>query len=239
MSNPPSKPPDRPSVLDDIEIAVLLYGDFPHLAERCLGSILPLYNAGVRTTVYANDPSPATLAVALGMGYDPIVFSPQIYKYPVLKLTVAAAVRPFLMWFDDDSYIKHEDKLGWLRMVNVERQVKKADLMGSVYTQALMGGQAKWVRTRPWFKGKPVRQVPSFVQGAWWLARTAFLRELGWPDADIRHNGGDVMLGVACDQAGGKMVKFREGVAINADDAGNESKSKRRGHSEPPVGKNA
>lgn len=222
----------------DTDIAALLYGDYPHLTDRCLRPLTKLRDAGVDVRVYANEPSDGSMAAAAELGFSPSVFTPQIYKYPVLRKAIASARSKFFMWFDDDSFIRADDPAGWLKKLELVAKHTGADLLGSVYTINLSPDQIAWAKTRPWYRGLPIKPSPAFVTGGWWMARTDFLRRLGWPDQQLRHNGGDVMLGLACHQAGAKIVHFRDGVGINASyPEGEESKHGRRGFSERPAGR--
>lgn len=228
----------RPSGSFATEIAVLIYGDYPHLADRCLRPLVKLREAGVDVRVYANEPSDASMSAAVGLGFSPKVYIPQVYKYPVLREAIASTQSKFFMWFDDDSFIRSADPISWLSKLELVASSTGADLLGSVYSIGLSSDQTEWVKTRAWYRGRPINPKPGFVTGGWWMARTGFLRGLGWPDPQLRHNGGDVMLGLACQQVGAKVVHFRDGVAINASyPEGEESKHGRRGFSERPAGR--
>ena len=52
----------------------------------------------------------------------------------------------------------------------------------------------------------------------------------------LKHRGGDVLLGELIRSQGLKLANYKKGVAINADDNGKESASKRRGYDEQPIG---
>lgn len=216
---------------------VLLYGDYPQLAERCLKPLGQFRKAGIPVLIGANLPSSGTVKAVEKLGHT-ITYSaqPQIFKYPMMRKLLADVKTEYVMWFDDDSYISDPDPLTWLKITELRMISEDADLMGSLYFIQLRPEQQQWITTRPWYRGKPVPTKQKFVQGAWWMAKTATLRELNWPDPQIRHNGGDVMLGVAMEQNDKRMIPYRLHVAINADASGNESKSKRRGHSEQPIG---
>lgn len=219
-----------------IDVAVLLYGDYPKLAERCLSSLQPLVRLGIPVRVYANEPSDRTLSVARSLGHEPIVFSPQRYKYPVMRLAVAESTASLFMWFDDDSCLMATDAAGWLAKLRAVFR-SDADVVGSIYVPSLFTEQQKaWAKTRPWYAGLPISSKPRFVTGGWWTARRSVLTALDWPDLTLRHRGGDVALGVACAQNGFKLVHFNRGVAINADEALRESKSVRRGYDEKSAG---
>lgn len=68
------------------------------------------------------------------------------------------------------------------------------------------------------------------------MIKTKVLADYGWPHPQLRHRGGDVLLGELIRHQGLKLINFKSGVAINADELGKESASKRRGYDEPPIG---
>lgn len=217
-------------------IAVLLYGDYPELAERCLRPISQLYASDVPVIICANEIGDKTRQVVSDLGLK-ITFdeNPQIFKYPMLAKVTEAVKTPYLMWFDDDSYIRDNPE-PWLFGIELEMGRSDLDLMGAVYTIGLRESQVDWIKTRPWYRGKDIPRRPCFATGGWWAAKVRSLRNLGWPDPEVKHRGGDVMLGVALQQNGMALKHYRTGVAINANELGQESQSKRRGFDEAPVG---
>ena len=102
-------------------ICCLLYGNYTKLADRCLRPISELYNNGVEVRLGCNETSQETdeLISQLFPSSDRLIIkrhNPQIYKYPVMRELFNA--RPIttdkVMWFDDDSYIKDTNPIGWL-----------------------------------------------------------------------------------------------------------------------------
>ncbi len=88
-----------------------------------------------------------------------------------------------------------------------------------------------------WYTGRPVDPPyrPSFIQGAWWTADLAALKEWNYPFPELHHNGGDVILGELARQQLWSWKKFNEGVAINANEHGVESAAPRRGITTPVI----
>jgi hypothetical protein len=60
------------------------------------------------------------------------------------------------------------------------------------------------------------------------------IRRCGWPEAGLRHAGGDITLGALLQQHGLAPEQFRVGLMINADAQGRESAAGRRGVDEAP-----
>jgi len=160
-----------------------------------------------------------------------------IFKYPMMRRLFydSPLLAPHVMWFDDDSCITPDTSVvAWLG--RVRQQLTAATLIGSIYKQSLIGRQADWIKSQWWYTGKPIRNVISFATGGWWAAKTSDLIRFNWPLPEIRHRGGDVMLGELCYQNDLKIGHFRDNLWINANNAGVESKSPRRGYDERPVG---
>lgn len=160
-----------------------------------------------------------------------------ILKYPMMRRLFydKTIVRPYTMWFDDDSCIvDNTDVDKWIH--RVQQQLMSFSIIGSVYKQRLIGNQAEWLKTQWWHTGKPTNNVITFVTGGWWAAQTKDLIRFNWPIPELKHRGGDVMLGELCHQNDLKIGHFRDQLWINANSAGVESRSPRRGYDERPIG---
>jgi hypothetical protein len=168
------------------------------------------------------------------------VVSPvNIYKYPMMRRLLAERpmTAPRVMWFDDNSYLDPDlDVRAWLP--RVFNQLDHCAVMGSVYTQGLVGKQADWIRAQPWFNGRDPAAYVKYPAGGWWVAQTEVLQRFDWPPSNIKHHGGDVMLGELLRQHELPLCHFRDGVMIQANASGVESASVRRGFNAPPVGCN-
>lgn len=216
-----------------ISVNVLCYGDYPQLAERCLGSIarsLPpadLPVADVR--VGLNAASPATLAAVKGhlaplLGRLPVyTYTPErnVGKYPLMRQMFRDGGLPlakYVMWFDDDSFLTARSPLWW-RDVLARFEKHKADVLGSVYRwgPGHTPGQAKKIAEQPWCRKPVIRYThwPRFATGGWWAARTEILQKWDYPFPELHHNGGDTLLGELCFQQDYNLEHFNKGVAIN------------------------
>lgn len=249
---------DKQPTCDRMTICTLLYGDHKNLAERCLESIrkLPNETGDIELRIGMNAVGDATRQYVVDLfkeenakNHNVLLFDSTTNrgKYPLMRwmLHGSAPIRsPYVMWFDDDSYITD------LALVtSVEYVLVDADICGELMTTPLTLNQAMWVQMQPWYHGKSMRckntvaeHTPSyygvncFPVGGWWTARYATLKKLDWPPPNIIHRGGDYMLGEAMHQNDMKMVHFAAGVAINADEAGNDHQAQRRGLDSLPVG---
>lgn len=234
----------------DFSVCVLLYGDHASLAARCLNSIasgtvrrvrdyrvgLNAVSAETRNFAYAWAEERRKAGIPVYIFETPI----NRYKYPIMRrmlYTEPPIPKPadLIMWFDDDSYLTNEDP-DWID--KVYEVASTHDVVGQYgWEMPMQGRQWNWIMSQMWFNetvgppqpGKSNRPAFRFVQGAWWVARRAFLAAHNYPWPELRHNGGDSMLGEMCRHVGAKMARFDEGVRINADADGNHSKATRRG----------
>lgn len=229
-------------------ICVLLYGNYPTLAERCLRSITE--------TVAAED-------LELRVGLNQVVplvadwvkswLPPECiweskenrHKYPMMREMIHGVrpiETPYTMWFDDDSYLDGfqltagHDQVHWLH--TVEQCMEDADMIGSIYSMHWSGNQRDFVKAQPWYAGKDPADQPKirFATGGWWTMRTPLLYRYDYPWPTLDHRGGDIMLGEMCRQQSLRLRHFNTGLHINADKDGKESKSQRRGFDQTPIG---
>ena len=139
--------------------------------------------------------------------------------------------RPYVMWFDDDSFLQPEaGDPTWLDSIDSRLREPDVGMLGGVYHQRLKEQRRQWLERHPKYRGMPLHPMYEyFVTGGWWTAKMDLLRELEWPQTDLYHNGGDRLLGTLMTQAGYRLSDYRRGVAINADAQGVESAAPRRG----------
>lgn len=230
-------------------VMVLTYGNYPELFARCVDSIM---RCGVATIpsfdfrLAINEPGPATAATILRLRKQYPAVAGHLYfsknnslKYPMMRRMVydeLLPLREYTMWFDDDSFIRVPDPSWWSRVASAMQQ---ADMVGALYRIGLYSSQEAWVKSQDWYAGKPLlpeRRV-WFATGGWWTIRSDLLLRHNWPTPELRHRGGDVMLGELCHQQGYRLRNFTDNVAVNADAAGRNSAAKRRGYDEKPIGR--
>jgi hypothetical protein len=231
----------------DVCVCILFYGDDEkcyQLAQRVLNSPmrqLARHNVEFRFGLNAvGAPTRALVHDAVARDFPgALVVEPEknIFKYPMMRrlLHDRALRAPITMWFDDDSCLSTDcDVAAWLP--RVQKLLEAHAMVGSVYRQRLLGNQAEWIKNQWWYAGKPVQSYVKFVTGGWWAIRSEVLLRFDWPLPELKHRGGDVMLGALCEQHGLTLGHFRDQLWINANDEGVESKSPRRGFDEKPIG---
>lgn len=232
----------------DFTVCVLLYGDHPNLALRCLTPLSTLVKEGlIALRIGTNAVSDRTNDVVASLGLGGSIWSGSannIKKYPMMKRLFSArgdacqglVPTPYVMWFDDDSYISSSSAVEWLS--TAKNAMRESDLIGSLYDISLKGNQVMWLREQPWFAGVPILEGHRVIYctGGWWTVRAEILQKFSWPIPDLLHRGGDVMLGELCRQQQLRITHFNDGISINADADGIESKAPRRGYDSRPIG---
>jgi hypothetical protein len=237
----------------DFTVCVLLYGEHTTLAKRCLDSIMGVpWLGSVNIVIGMNAVCEDTRQFVYdthGNRDGSTVFDSEknLCKYPMMRHmfydeTNGALLTEHVMWFDDDSYIIPggvATNAGWLSLLRQDMQTR-GDMLGSKFTLRWQGDQKQWVRQQPWYNpdaGTDTKLL-TFITGGWWVAKSAMLRACGYPWQSLSHNGGDSMFGEMCRHTGYKQGAYvRGGVAINADEYGVSHIAKRRGVSEPVIGK--
>lgn len=232
----------------EVCVCVLFYGDDDychHLARRVLNTPMRElaahyavdfrfgFNAvGTATRQYVHD------QIAQHFSGASVVDCPEnIFKYPMMRrlFTARPLTAPVVMWFDDNSCILEGTDVGhWLG--RILKQLSACTLLGSVYTQGLVGNQAAWIKAQPWYAGKEPVPYVKHVADAWWAMRTEPLLRFDWPPPAVKHHGGDLMLGELCRQQDFSLCHFRDGVLINGNASGVEGATRRRGFDAPPIG---
>jgi hypothetical protein len=228
---------------------VLLYGDYPALARRVLAPLLPHRDAGrthLRIGINAIGLETADYLQSV-LAADDRVYGSGVNrgKYPLMRdmLYHDPVPTPFVMWFDDDSFIRPQFERHFFTLWNDVLADDRFDLVGAAYWKDFRPGQEDWIRLQPWYTGQPMRTNPFtlngaslFAPGAWWIARMALLARWDYPWPELYHNGGDVMLGELAYQQAWRIHWHQQQVAINADENGVDSAQPRRGLHTPPIG---
>lgn len=231
-------------MMDGFTVCVLFYGDHLRLAMRCLASILknthPDYVRQLRVGLneVSADVREYVLAELRNTHVPSLVYDPgkNVLKYPLMRRMFHDPDHPietlFMQWFDDDSCLAPDTDLSWWRTVHT--QMQDADMLGDLWTYPFHGNMQEGIKVQPWYRGVPWKRVKDrpvmlFATGGWWTIRTKLIQQWDYPWPALQHNGGDCTLGEMLRQQGLRLKKFKDGVWINADKDGNNSKAARRG----------
>lgn len=229
-------------VLGNVRVYALLYGDYPLLHRRLLGS-LERFSNSVDIRLWCNTLGPASRKIVDACGRSIRVYhsSENVPKYKVMRELFSECKGPehspsdWVVWFDDDAHIVSNDWL--IRMESYIQSHPEAVYVGQPWFVHHLPGQWDFIKASPWFKGREPEMVPAsakrvpgvtFAQGSYWWLRGDVLRNLDWPDVRLSHNGGDTLLGEAIRQAGLPFHKYCYGVKLND--------APRRGLRERPAG---
>jgi len=228
-------------------IAVLTFGDFFNLHHRCLSSIITMtpresYDLMIGTNAIGQQTREwLDNELRPQKHFKEFCHPENARKYPVMREMLAEVNTEWFIWFDDDSFVVNSEWLYRLAADIKAKHPRGVVMYGQKWFLHLREGQPEWVQSRPWYRGVPFpmdkgRVKVDFLTGGFWAIQTKVLKELDWPDPDIEHNGGDVMLCEALRQNGHRIGQSFYAVKINADEKGNNSKAPRRGFSQKPVG---
>lgn len=228
--------------MSDLSVCVLCYGDYPQLARRCLNSLLSaedgwehiqdfrigLNNVSDETAAFVREWGRRAVAEVGVPCYLYNTYENRL-KYPTMRRMIFDAEFPladFTMWFDDDSYLAGGPDF-WNDVVAT---MCDADMLGQRWFKKFIGKQRDWIMAQPWAQGAPPPGPDAiFSTGGWWTIRSSILAKYDWPFPEIRHKGGDMVLGELCRCQGLRVLQFDRGVCINANANGEHSKADRRG----------
>lgn len=229
-------------------IYALLYGNYHDLHKQLLYTLLPdVPKNEARVVLWCNTVCAQTKEmirkfVQKGAPLHYFFSDENVPKYEVMRRLFRKKhppTTPWIVWFDDDSYI---EKRNWWQKTREFVEAKKDEnicYVGQRWFVHHLLGQAEFIKAAEWYKGLPFEQHPTrrrgvtkpgiaFATGAYVWLRTDVMKQLQWPDDRLVHNGGDTLLGEAIRQQGLPFHNYSYGVAIN--------KAKRRGRSDVPAG---
>lgn len=224
---------DHPVIGGKVTICVCCFGEEHHnLHRRCLNSI-----------VHSVPPSRMDLRIiANQVGLQstnyfnslPVTKIYQDYKnrrkYPAMRQVFWDSKQPidtnFVIWFDDDSYVRNEVWLSILaQTIAAQKPQERVGMYGGLMYHPLQRRSPEqdprlWFRNAPWFRNKDFRNqqgrgVPNgdkihFCVGGFWCLSVEAMRACQIPDTRLNHNGGDICIGEQLWQGGFKMKQFNE-----------------------------
>lgn len=234
----------------------LFYGDHAKLARRSLSSLDRVLSADSPVSDFRfalNAASQETCdyvwrwlddaATRYGITGRTLVSAENRFKYPMMRHLFRQPDRPlapYVMWFDDDTWWSATSPDWWDSVLSAMSGV---EMIGQPWFFPYPASRRKYFATQAWFdptkpdrRDRHGRAVTKFFQGAWWVVSRSLIERFDWPSPDLRHNGGDSMLGELLYHQNVPVGEFHAGVMINADDTGRKSSAKRRGYSERPLG---
>ncbi len=213
-------------------ICVICYGDHPRLARRFLESLYRhtdpgwfILRAGLNEVGEATREMFVECKAAFG-NIEIFEERKNIFKAPLMRKMFfhPPITTPWVIWFDDDSYLTRGD---WLqRLWLAIQRSPDTDQWGRGYAlwekkteiEAFVKS-AEWHRGLPLLRGRdPAGQEAfefRFATGGFWAIKTEILRALDWPDPRLVQANDDFLLGEALRQNGRILGNFEYGVRIN------------------------
>jgi len=235
-------------------VCTLLYGDNAALAARCLNSIYSTEGLASVTDIRIgmNRVCAETRDLVEAFATNWVRAKPeskvivydaqQQFKYPMMRRMFHDPHEPLAdhtVWLDDDSYIDDPWKF-WSGLCNLGGPHMEAHgyVAGQIWSLYIPEKRQRWFRDQPWYSSSGRHETIKFAQGAFWMAPTGLIKRLNWPIPELKHCGGDSLLGEIMHHKQIPLWGFSSGIRINADEHGNHSKSKRRGYTERELGYN-
>ena len=235
---------------DQFTVCGLFYGNHPEIADRCLETFERTLARGIpvadirfalnQVCDHTARKVESFLVKASRLGIPGRLFSSEENrcKYPVMRRMFRQSDRPlapWVMWFDDDTWWGPGATPDWWQEVTKAATGKLQ--IGQIWTTPLsLTRQRFFLLTQPWWDGSlPVRvnsrgePITRFCQGAWWVLHRGVIEKYDWPVPELRHNGGDSMLGELLYRQGLRVGEFSKHLHINAGPSGRRSSSPRRG----------
>ena len=213
--------------IKSLTICVLTYGSYLSLIQRNLRSIYSTVDPKLfELRLGLNEVTPDVLAwvnkeiVPKGNVrlYNSLT---NMKKYPMMRkmfYDTPAITTSHILWTDDDT---HFVDAYWLLKLNAWLNANpNCQMLGKRYFQHLKPGQVNWMKTEPWYKGKPLElrkgmPISTFATGGFWLTTIALMQQMDWPSKSLGHNGGDVACGAACWQYDIKIYDYYSCVRIS------------------------
>jgi hypothetical protein len=208
---------NTPTKQNKITICVLLYGDYPALATRCINSIRDNSNRDQYTLIVGMNEccEETTKFVNTEIDADVIIHSKKnIGKDPMMRRMFQFVETQWMWWFDDDSYITDKQALS-ARLELIEK-FPNVSMFGHMF---FFGSQSNfnygtdikpWIKEQPWYKGRPLpcgvsSYLPDFnvdgnddrwffITGGSWIADIEVLRKLDFPQTNLLKRNDDVIL---------------------------------------------
>lgn len=223
---------DHPLIGGRLTVLVLCYGPHPELARRCLGSLLATVPAScLDLRVTAAAVVPETLAYLKTLPLTKLYVDDANsgkYRWAMTRMLSdpeCPITTPYLLWLDDDTNCINPNWASDLCRTIVGHP--EAGMFGRLFihdARSVVRNGADplaWFRQASWWRGRPLqvkgRGTPAangtafpFVVGWAWGAKVKALLDAGIPDQRLNHNGGDILAGLACLQAGISLQSWNE-----------------------------
>lgn len=205
-----------------LEVLICCYGDYPNITVESIKKIIMLADkrSDLRIIVGTNACGKETIDV-LRIMLDKneiavlVESTANRNKDATMRVLMEYVERSHFVWFDDDTY---PHKNGWDTRVQEIVGRQDFDVAGFIHVthRDTYPGYKEFLSKRPWFKGwdvfqanpdKNIHDHAVFPHGAFFIAKTEFLRSNNYPDRDMIKKADDMLLGELCAQQGGRLIQ--------------------------------
>ena len=192
------------------EILICAYGDYPELIQRCIGSIFEYGSLNSKIHVGLNDGGKRTKQYLRNLLdenkiYTLIESNININKDPIMRILIDLVDSPYLIWFDDDSYVNKKD---WDIQLVKQISETQSDVLGFPHVVGYNENYLKFLKTRSWYSNKIRKSDPNichFPVGGIWGAKCEYLRKYDYPDRNMIKKSDDMLLGDLLHQTSGSF----------------------------------
>jgi ADP-heptose:LPS heptosyltransferase len=212
---------DDPAIGGQLTIAIYATGDVPHIAKRCIDSIISKTTGGrYNLKILAGNVSPSTRTYLESVPYGTVVFADgqDGAKYRMMRRLLAdPSVSPWLVWFDHDCYVKNPRWLQFLASHVAENYDTGTRAYGRIQQHGLrdaigVADPRNWFRVGAWWQNRMLKtaqgvEAPNgdkifYFSGSFFALSVEAARRGDMPDSRITHWGGEICLGEQLHQLG-------------------------------------
>jgi hypothetical protein len=182
------------------EVLICCYGNYYDISKKCIDSILQHKTLPLKIHVGLSECCNETKKyyrhlLDTAQISSLIDCNVNINKDPMFRMLLDLVDTEYMIWFDDDSYIR---KPNWDQTLNEQIQNHPVDVLGFPHVNGRNALYIDFLKSRSWYKGIKHPTQPStcfFPVGGLWVGRCEYLRKYDYPDRNMIKRNGDMLLG--------------------------------------------
>lgn len=206
---------NKPAIFSEWEIAICGYGDYLHIIQRSINSILLKSTYKRKIHVCLNSPSQSVITWCtnhlIDKNIDSLFIShDNVNKDPMMRKCIDHITSKYMLWFDDDSYVDND---GWDVKLDELLKNNPCDVAGFIHSANRygFGTYQSFVEKKSWWKKFPFEHDKNkcvFPIGSCWVGNLEYLRKWDYPDRSMVKKCDDMLLGDLIHSTGGKMISL-------------------------------